>query len=406
MSEQVSFSRLVSERATTVTTRRMDTIIGRAYSLALISSVPEVLTNSLEQRHLLNPVPFWILLALNLASIFGMAIGNWLFEVKNFWYIFHAGVVVLGLALWPLLAADVAQLPHGFTPFIWWTMGWGCLSAGLGLNRIFAALYLVITPAWFAAEQFMPMGGGATLGVALQNAIYTVLISAVLVTLVALLRWRALQQDIAAEAVAQTQAESAASDAVLRERTRVGSVVHTQVLTALNAALEATTAKDRATAAALATSAIDRLANYDNEAAWVDRDVAVDAFFETLSQLVRRQSAEIGVSVSVEGAFEVPLDVAAALTEATLQAVNNSILHSGPATSNRRVSLKATGGHVKVTVVDDGTGFRPSRIPKNRLGIRTIIFKRTQQAGIEAHIKSAPGEGTTVILEWQVGRDD
>jgi signal transduction histidine kinase len=62
--------------------------------------------------------------------------------------------------------------------------------------------------------------------------------------------------------------------------------------------------------------------------------------------------------------------------------------------------LKAEGNQIKIVVRDEGVGFRPSRVPKNRLGIRTIIFRQLESVGATAHIDSRPGEGTTVVLEW------
>lgn len=400
MTEPTGLLRLFAERPSSVTLRRMDAIIGRSYSAALLFSLIEIITNALNQARYLNLVPFLIVLTLNVTSVLAMAIGNWFSDVRNLWYVVHAGVVVASLAAWPLLPVDPGSLPDQFTPFIWWTMGWGALSAGLGLNRILAAFYILLIPAWFAVVETQPAGGNATLGIAAQNAIYTLLISAVLVTLVAMLRWRAILQDQAAEEAAQAAANTAATEAHERERLRLNSVVHNQVLTAINAAIEAHSPRQQQVAMELAVSAIDRLNNYVAEDEDPENRVPVSVFFDALTNLIQKQSTRLGISVAAEGRLELPLAVANALTEATLQAVSNSLLHAGPANVERRVALKATPSSVKVAVVDNGVGFRPSRIPRNRIGVRTMIRRRLQQVGGEAHVNSKPGEGTTVVLEW------
>jgi hypothetical protein len=395
-----NLARFVSEAPATFASRKMDSIIARSYSLALLLSILEICTNAFAQQSLLNPAVFWPMVTLNLASVVLLAVGNWFIEVSNRWYVIHACVVAFSLLLWPIAPLDPAHLPAGFTPFIWWTLGWGALSAGLGLNRLLGALYMVLIPAWFAIEQVMPAGGNASLGVAFQNGVYTFLISAVLVSMVALLRWQAVQQDVAAEAAAKAQAASAAENGVAGEHLKLGAMVHNQILTALDAAITARTSVERAGAVALAESAIERLKNYENESVAKETFVSASTFFASLSELIQKQSMSWAVSASAEGAVEIPNDVVSAMTEATLQALENSELHAGGAAVNRRVNLRSSKGEVKIAIIDDGVGFRPSRISKNRIGLRVLIFKRMTQVGGQAHVNAKPGEGTTVVLEW------
>jgi two-component sensor histidine kinase len=378
----------------------MDSIIAKSYSLALLLSILEICTNAFAQQSLLNPAVFWPLVVLNLASVLLLAIGNWFIEVSNRWYVIHACVVAFSLLLWPMAPMDPAHLPAGFTPFIWWTLGWGALSAGLGLNRILGALYMVLIPAWFATEQVMPAGGNATLGVAFQNGVYTFLISAVLVSMVGLLRWQAVQQDLAAETAAKAQAASAAENGVAGEHLKLGSMVHNQILTALDAAVAARTSQERAGAAKLAESAIDRLRSYEAESVAKDVSITASAFFSSLSDLIQKQQMDWAISASAEGAMQIPNEVISAMTEATLQAMENSELHAGGPSVKRKVNLRSSKGEVKIAVIDDGVGFRPSRISKNRIGLRVLIFKRMTQVGGQAHVNAKPGEGTTVVLEW------
>jgi signal transduction histidine kinase len=53
-------------------------------------------------------------------------------------------------------------------------------------------------------------------------------------------------------------------------------------------------------------------------------------------------------------------------------------------------------------VTDDGVGFRPSRVPKNRLGLRISIIDRVEAIGGRVFIDTRIGQGTSIIMEWDV----
>ena len=75
--------------------------------------------------------------------------------------------------------------------------------------------------------------------------------------------------------------------------------------------------------------------------------------------------------------------------------------HAG--TGRARVWLRVADGVVRVVVADDGPGFDPQRVPSSRYGIREAIVGRMRAVGGQAQVRSRPGSGTTVLLEW---RDD
>ena len=92
------------------------------------------------------------------------------------------------------------------------------------------------------------------------------------------------------------------------------------------------------------------------------------------------------------------LYVELAITEATLQALDNSIQHSKAQAIS--LLLASDGKGVKFVVRDDGAGFRPDRVSKDRIGISTSILFRMDSVRGVAEIESAPGKGTTVTLRW------
>jgi signal transduction histidine kinase len=82
-----------------------------------------------------------------------------------------------------------------------------------------------------------------------------------------------------------------------------------------------------------------------------------------------------------------------------LQAIANSQQHAGDRAS-RSLVLKGHKAGIKIVIKDDGRGFRMSRVPKNRLGIRLSIIERVELAGGRVFIDSRPGDGANIILEW------
>lgn len=392
--------RLVRSRATTFTARRIDSIVGRFYSVALILATLEVATNALEQHHYLNQVGFWLVFGAYVASNTSIFVSTWFFETNPRWYLINALVILCCVFAWPLIVPNPNSLPDDFTPFVWWMTGWGGISAGLSLNRYLAPIYLVVLAGSFAIVEASDLGGHATLSVTVQNAVYTVLISAVITGVVWFLRWQAARQDLAAELAATAAAEAAAQQAVADQRQRIAAVVHNEVLGALNAAIYATSKAEERQAAALAEAAITRLAGLELEETNRPLLITAEGLFNSIATLVQEKAPEISVSSRVDGALEIPIDVATALTEATQQAVTNSLMHAGNSAVKRRVSMKASSDSLKISIVDEGKGFWMNRVPKNRLGIQMIIFKRVRDVGAVAHLNSKPKEGTSVVLEW------
>lgn len=126
----------------------------------------------------------------------------------------------------------------------------------------------------------------------------------------------------------------------------------------------------------------------------------------TLDALVSRL-ANSGVSVEVSGDSSV-LDLLSepardALLLAIHQALVNVASHSG--SDHAELSLAKSGTAVVAMVVDDGVGFDLSTVPEDRFGFRESIQGRVEAAGGTARILSSPGDGTSVILAFDVTGD-
>jgi signal transduction histidine kinase len=137
----------------------------------------------------------------------------------------------------------------------------------------------------------------------------------------------------------------------------------------------------------------------DNASTEIGSAITQVSFFEALRNRIRDVYPSFEVSLQQTNNSLLPQLVSEALTEATLQAVDNSTKHGG-GSAKRSVSLQGQGKGLKIVISDTGKGFRPSKIPKDRLGIQLSIIGRVKSVGGRVFIRSEPGKGTDVVLEW------
>lgn len=113
---------------------------------------------------------------------------------------------------------------------------------------------------------------------------------------------------------------------------------------------------------------------------------------------VRALGVEVGVGVDRLDAL--PGNVRDALVGAIREAVNNAVRHGRPANLWIRVSVREEGElDVRAEVRDDGVGFDPERRAR-RFGLSAVIEDGMRKAGGSSAIRSVPGNGTTVLLQW------
>jgi signal transduction histidine kinase len=97
----------------------------------------------------------------------------------------------------------------------------------------------------------------------------------------------------------------------------------------------------------------------------------------------------------------VPARVAEGFAEAVGEALENVARHARVGEAS--VGLAERDGSVFVTVTDRGCGFDPATIPTYRFGLRHGLGGPLAEAGGQARVRSAPGQGAQVILEWPRG---
>jgi hypothetical protein len=91
-----------------------------------------------------------------------------------------------------------------------------------------------------------------------------------------------------------------------------------------------------------------------------------------------------------------PVPVAEAVAGSVREALCNVARHA----EVDHATLSVASDPLRVDVVDAGRGFDPGRVPAHRRGLAESIMARMAAVGGRAAVRSAPGEGTVVRLEW------
>lgn len=107
-----------------------------------------------------------------------------------------------------------------------------------------------------------------------------------------------------------------------------------------------------------------------------------------------------GVAVHLDGEpavlDDIPEPAGSALRAALEQCLVNVVRHAGVAEA--WVAIADVDGEVSVTIVDEGVGFDPDAVPRDRLGISESVRGRLERSGGRMRLWSSPGSGTSVHL--------
>jgi len=118
---------------------------------------------------------------------------------------------------------------------------------------------------------------------------------------------------------------------------------------------------------------------------------------EALRSLSRQFTADTGVRVSMEvsDVGPLPADIESELYRIAGEALTNVGKHAAAREASLR--LDTTRGRLRLTVSDDGAGFRVRGARRRGFGLLGIE-DRGRRAGGRATIRSAPGRGTTIAV--------
>lgn len=376
---------------------RLETMFSRIYAAVVAVLQVEVIANAIFQAPYLGVGKWWVVIYVTL-PIIGMNLWAWLRGSLGFWAYLHGATVLIALWRWQTLVVDPNLLPENFQAWVWWLVGMATITMGVAKPLWLGAVYLVAASAsWFYLDTSVA-GGSGDPAIALQDSVYIFLLGGAVSSLIRLTRDGARRADEANSIAIASAVEQAQTDAAERERQRIDALVHDRVL---NTLLVAANVKSEQEQQAVATMAIDAIASL--ESAVSDQEfesrVTTLGLYRSLRKAAFRASQDIEVEILSAGLEEIPAEIAQTITEAALQAMDNAVRHSKAGRIQLRLGSPTLAGLV-VEVKDNGTGFTPERLPKDRLGISTSIKARMELIGGEAQVSSSPGNGTTVLLRW------
>jgi signal transduction histidine kinase len=207
-----------------------------------------------------------------------------------------------------------------------------------------------------------------------------------------------------ARLAAQVEAERQRAigvEAASRERERLARDIHDSVLQVL------ALVQRRGAEAGGEAAEIGRLAGQQEAALRVlvggdrpDRMPLAAELADLRALLAATGTEKVSVGTPAQ-AVRMKRDEAEELTSAVRAALDNVRRHCGDGV-RAWVLLEDEPGAVTVTVRDDGPGMAPGRLAEaaaaGRLGVSQAISGRLRDLGGSAEIRSAPGEGTEVIL--------
>ena len=114
---------------------------------------------------------------------------------------------------------------------------------------------------------------------------------------------------------------------------------------------------------------------------------------------VKQRFGRMGLEVSWHGTGQVllPSDILDAFLLSLAECLENVRRHSGVTVAH--VTITDDDTTVRAMVTDSGVGFMIGNIDQAKLGFKESVVARLREVGGNARLFSAPGSGTTVVLE-------
>jgi signal transduction histidine kinase len=377
---------------------KFENVLRKVYAAVLAALTIELWAHQAFQAEHFNMLSN-IVLAVIFLSVLGVIASAWQGRWNDSMLLIHGLIGVLAVFLLPAMALATFPNSDYENPWVWWCVGISSMSVAVatGLHARFVSYLAILITAWTVISTNDSVGG-ASLGEALQGSIYVVILSIGVAGIVTLSRDWTNEVDAAHTGYLFSALERASVDATERDNQRVGALVHDKVLHTFLFAAAARTPSERLAAVELAREAVDSIAEIQKGLV-PSGTTTPSSLFLSLRKAAIKRSSRIRASVYITGLDPIPLETANAITEATLQAIENAERHAKFTNLELKLNSPAAGV-ISVQIVDDGRGFRMERVPRARLGIRGSIIDRMALVGGVAKIKSSPGLGTVVSLKW------
>jgi signal transduction histidine kinase len=377
---------------------KLENLTRKVYALILLPLTLELWSKQAPQGEYFSGLAD-VIMAFVWITVSAINVAAWTGRGNNVMLMIHGFTGLLSVLLLPVMTLDTFATSDYDLPWVWWYVVLAALSMALrfGLRVSFLSYLAVLLTAWTAVSTLESVGG-AILGLALQGSIYVALLTIGVGGVITLMRNWADEVDFARTGYLSSALERVRIDALEREEQRVSALVHDKVLHTFLYAAAASTPKERRASVDLAAEAVDSIAKIQTGSVPLGTTTP-SSLFLSLRKAALRRSSRIRVSVYVSGSDPIPMEAAQAITEATLQAIENAERHAKCTDLELKLNSPASSV-ISVQIVDNGRGFRLDRVPRARLGIRGSIVNRMALVGGVAKIKSAPGVGTVVSLRW------
>jgi signal transduction histidine kinase len=128
----------------------------------------------------------------------------------------------------------------------------------------------------------------------------------------------------------------------------------------------------------------------------VEKPVDFSAVLQSLVQRARNGTkAQIALHCDPKASERLTGDRAVQLANIAREALSNSLRHANP--QRVEVALRSDGETVVLEVSDDGTAFDTNRSARKGIGLSNMAA-RAREMGGPSEVRSAPGEGTRVVV--------
>jgi signal transduction histidine kinase len=313
-------------------------------------------------------------------------------------------VYATAIVTWPI-AMTVDRIPDGSQPWIINLLPMAIFSGAIVLSEVGTWVFLVAMCLAAGALRYVA-DGGTSLSIPIQDTLFNSMTITVFVAVEIVTRRAGRQRDETARRTAMNAMVAAASEAQDLQRARVAALTHDDVISTLVAAARSTDATGTLVRR-YATRALDRLEALSADDDDVNQRVSSEELVASLRDTVSALSTDVRFAAPPPPPLSIPGVVLRTLTEATAEAVRNSIRHAAATDPvDRAVVVEVTPELVTVEIRDDGTGFDPRTVPGDRFGVRFSISHRMSLIeGGSATIDTAPGSGTRVLLSWRPDDD-
>jgi hypothetical protein len=240
--------------------------------------------------------------------------------------------------------------------------------------------------------------GGLTPVEAVENGLFGVAVSVVLIVLIAAVRRGVEKADTAQQAALAGYGRSRLDDATESERVRTDALVHDSVLTTFLAAASARDPESEELARRMAGNALRVLAHVNRS---TEVGPAVPFGKVLVDEADRFDPLLLGWDVDVANLADLvlPVEAADAIVTAMVHTMTGSVLHAGAARYSLSMSELGPDG-IRVVLTDDGVPFDLGDPDDPRTVLHRTVVELMRTVDGRADVHTGPGVGTAVTLSW------